>query len=168
MAGKVKFYRGAQGTSLPVAHQDGAIFIIERSGSNNLGDMYVDMDNGKRLHIIPDSEFITYTPIMSSLESIKGQVYVFQETGKTGVAVGDGTSLVGDLPVYSMEVKNRIQAKVNAYLGTDYINLSDTNRAKDKNGTKRLDSDFPKVNGNFDTNIAAETLVLTRELWIDF
>ena len=149
MAGKVRFYRGAKGTSLPVAHQNGAIFIIERDDVANLGDMYVDMDNGKRLHIVPDSELITYTPIMKRLESIKGQVYVFQETDKTGIAVGDGTSFVGDLPVYTMTVKNSIKTKVNAYLGTEY-------RATAKNNKEDLLSE--------DTSKDAETLVLSREL----
>ena len=111
MAGKVKFYRGAQGTSLPVAHQDGAIFIIERSGSNNLGDMYVDMDNGKRLHIIPDSELLTYNDAtMSGIQSTLGQVYVFQESNKIGIAVGDGTSFIEDLPVYDITAKNSIDS----------------------------------------------------------
>ena len=40
------------GVSLP-EHQDGAIFIIERSSTT--GDMYVDVEHGKRLHIVPDS-----------------------------------------------------------------------------------------------------------------
>lgn len=60
MAERVRFYRGAQGASLPAAHQDGAIFIVERDEANNLGDMYVDMDSGKRLHIVPDSGYHSY------------------------------------------------------------------------------------------------------------
>ena len=61
MAERVRFYRGAQGASLPAAHQDGAIFIVERDQNNNLGDMYVDIDNGKRLHIVPDSGYHSYS-----------------------------------------------------------------------------------------------------------
>ena len=113
MAGRVRFYRGAQGTSLPATHQDGAIFIIERAGTNNLGDMYVDMDNGKRLHIVPDSEFITYDSTMLNTTSSLGQVYLFQETGKTGIAVGDGQAYIGDLPVYDSTTKAILQNKVN-------------------------------------------------------
>ena len=156
MAGKVRFYRGAKGTSLPVAHQNGAIFIIERDDVANLGDMYVDMDDGKRLHIVPDSELITYTSTMRKLESIKGQVYVFQETDKTGIAVGDGTSYIGDLPVYSAIVREAVKSKVNAYLGTEYLNLNE-DLTKDKN---------PDTNVTLSSSItdAAETLVLSREL----
>lgn len=60
MAERVRFYYGAQGTSLPDIRQDGAIFIVERDAANNLGDMFVDMDNGKRLHIVPDSGYHSY------------------------------------------------------------------------------------------------------------
>ena len=54
--GKVKFYRGAAGVSLP-EHQEGAIFIVERGDTT--GDMYVDVENSKRLHITPDAPIIT-------------------------------------------------------------------------------------------------------------
>jgi len=102
MAGKVRFYRGAQGTSLPATHQDGAIFIIERAGTNNLGDMYVDMDNGKRLHIVPDNGYAVYNDSMSSQPSTPGAVYVVMENGnQVGVKIGDsGNAYIGDLPVY--------------------------------------------------------------------
>lgn len=160
MAGKVRFYRGAQGTSLPATHQDGAIFIIERDNTNNLGDMYVDVDNGKRLHIIPDSELTLYNPAtMSGTISTLGKTYVFQENSKTGIAVGDGNAYIGDLPVYNFVVKTAIQNKVNAYLGTEYLSLDSNQLIQDKSGTKQLSSDI--------TN-PAETLVLSRELWIDF
>ena len=161
MAGKVRFYRGAQGTSLPETHQDGAIFIIERAGTNNLGDMYVDMDNGKRLHIIPDSELITYNSTMSGNTSTLGQVYIFQETDdqgnpiKVGIAVGDGNAYIGDLPVYNFSVKNVLQNKVNAYLGTEYMSIEESKRNLDKKGTKKLSDDIID---------ASETLVLSREL----
>lgn len=106
MAGRVRFYRGEQGTSLPATRQNGAIFIIERFGSDSngysVGDMYVDMDNGNRLHIIPDKEIIKYnSSTMSNVISQKGQTYIFQEENpqKIGIAVGDGSSYIGDLPV---------------------------------------------------------------------
>lgn len=160
MAGRVRFYRGAQGASLPVTHQDGAIFILERDGDNNLGDMYVDVDNGKRLHIVPDSELTIYTSAMSGTPSTLGEVYVFQEANKTGIAVGDGSAYIGDLPVYNLIVRTAIRNKVNAYLGTEYINLGSNKLSQDKNGTKQLSTGI--LEGE-DSN-PAETLVLTREL----
>ncbi len=159
MAGKVRFYRGAQGTSLPATKQDGAIFIIERAGTdesgNNLGDMYVDMDNGKRLHIIPDKELIFYSSSMSGTTSTLGQVYVFQEQNpkKIGIAVGDGSAKIGDLPVYNhTTVTAAIKDKVNAYLGTEYEALSA--------GQKQTDGlNIPSTRSELE-----ETLVLSREL----
>ena len=152
MAGRVRFYRGEQGTSLPATHQNGAIFIIERAGTNNLGDMYVDMDNGKRLHIIPDSELVTYEPTMSGTTSTLGQIYVFQEPNKTGVAVGDGSAYIGDLPIYNLAVKNAIYNKVNAYLGTEYMSIEASKRNQET------------LSEDIDQATAAETLVLSREL----
>lgn len=153
MAGKVRFYRGAQGTSLPAAHQDGAIFIIERAGTNNLGDMYVDVDNGKRLHIIPDSELITYNSTMSGNTSTLGQVYIFQESNKIGIAVGDGSSYIGDLPVYDYTaITNAIENKVNAYLGTEYSSLTAAQKQADGLNIPSLQEEL------------GETLVLSREL----
>jgi hypothetical protein len=149
MAGRVRFYRGAQGTSLPATHQDGAIFIIERTGTNNLGDMYVDMDNGKRLHIVPDSEFITYDSTMLNTTSSLGQVYLFQETGKTGIAVGDGQAYIGDLPVYDSTTKAILQNKVNAYTGSAYY--------QETTASQRAADGLNAPND-------AETLILSREL----
>lgn len=82
MAGRVRFYRGAAGTSLPETRQNGAIFIIEREGSNGFGDMYVDMDNGNRLHIAPDNSLVPYykendSDVNNPLISNKGTVYFF-------------------------------------------------------------------------------------------
>lgn len=151
MAGRVRFYRGAQGTSLPATHQDGAIFIIERAGTNNLGDMYVDMDNGKRLHIVPDSEFITYDSTMLNTTSSLGQVYLFQETGKTGIAVGDGQAYIGDLPVYDSTTKAILQNKVNAYTGSTYY--------QETTASQRATDGLNVPNDE-------ETLVLSRELWL--
>lgn len=155
MAGKVRFYRGAQGASLPATRQDGAIFIIERDSVNGLGDMYVDINNGKRLHIVPDSEFIIYNSSMSGTTSSLGQLYVFQESNKTGVAVGDGSAYIGDLPVYTSIVRNAVRNKVNAYLGTEYMAIDLDKRNQDVSGTKKLSDDITD---------AAETLVLSREL----
>lgn len=149
MAGKVRFYRGAEGTSLPDTRQDGAIFIIERAGTNNLGDMYVDMDNGKRLHIVPDSEFIIYNSTMLNTPSSLGQVYLFQETGKTGIAVGDGQAYIGDLPVYDSTTKAILQNKVNAYIGSTYY--------KETTASQRATDGLNAPND-------AETLILSREL----
>lgn len=158
MAGKVRFYRGAQGTSLPATRQNGAIFIIERSSNDNkygVGDMYVDMDNGNRLHIVPDSELVVYNPSMSGTISTLGRVYVFQESSKKGIAVGDGTSYIGDLPVHDADVKEAVKSKVNAYLGTEYLNLTTEQKQKDGlNIPSQLELE--------------ETLVLSRELWLDF
>lgn len=155
MAGKVRFYRGAEGTSLPDTRQDGAIFIIQR-GKSGLGDMYVDIDNATRLHIAPDSEITTYNSSMSGTESVLGQVYVFQEPNKIGIAVGDGHAYIGDLPVYNYTaVTTAIKNKVNAYLGTEYNNLS-----SDKKQTDGLS--LPSQSD------LEETLVLSRELWLNF
>lgn len=170
MAGKVRFYRGEQGTSLPATRQNGAIFIIERFGSDSngysVGDMYVDMDNGNRLHIIPDKEIIKYnSSTMSNVISQKGQTYIFQEENpqKIGIAVGDGSSYIGDLPVWGYEIKEKIKEavkqKVNAYLGTEYLGL----------GSEKLTADTIDISQlNKDPEGPAETLVLTRELWLDF
>jgi hypothetical protein len=108
MAGKVRFYRGAQGTSLPTPTQDGAIFIIEGTGTDGtytLGDMYVDMDNGKRLHIAPDNGYQIYNPTtMASQVSQPGAIYVIVDnnSNQIGVKIGDSTgAYIGDLPIYS-------------------------------------------------------------------
>ena len=121
MAGKVKFYRGAQGTSLPATRQDGAIFIIERTGTDasgyNLGDMYVDMDNGKRLHIIPDLGFKFYdASSMLSQTSVLGEVYIVTETDENnntiqvGIKVGDGNAYIGDLPQYPVITTDKMDS----------------------------------------------------------
>lgn len=196
MAGKVRFYRGAQGASLPATRQDGAIFIVERTGTDelgyNLGDMYVDMDNGKRLHIIPDDELITYKSSMSGTTSTLGQVYVFQELNKNGIAVGDGKAYIGDLPVYDFTVAETIAShttsiaahdtaitnhtnklaahetalvsKINAYLGTEYTDNSKvTQEQRNTDGLNDPNKDFPSSQ-----NELGETLVLSRELWLSF
>ena len=159
MAGKVRFYRGAQGTSLPATPQDGAIFIIERANSSDgiypLGDMYVDMDNGTRLHITPDSELLTYNSSLAQVHSTLGQPYIFQETNpeKIGIAIGDGNASIGDLPIYNYTTVNAIKHKINAYLGTDYIS-STSAEDRQKDGLT-----IPSSNSEL-----AETLVLSREV----
>lgn len=82
MAGRVRFYRGAAGTSLPETRQNGAIFILEREGSTGFGDMYVDMDNGHRLHIAPDNSLVPYYKQNNAdgdepLASVRGTVYFY-------------------------------------------------------------------------------------------
>lgn len=159
MAGKVRFYRGAKGTSLPATHQNGAIFIIERDDTANLGDMYVDMDDGKRLHIIPDQPFQVYTSSQSGNISTKGSLYVEYEKDENNqnqitnayVRVGDGDAYIGDLPVYSAKLYDAIKNKVNAYLGTEYLTLLNSDQ---------LNAD----NLNVSQATAAETLVLSHEL----
>jgi len=176
MAGKVRFYRGEQGTSLPATRQNGAIFIIERFGSDSdgysVGDMYVDMDNGNRLHIIPDKEIITYNPqTMSNIQSKLGQTYLFQETNprKIGIAVGDGNAYISDLKVYDYDtITGVIKNKVNAYLGTEYLTQNQLNKDKGSTTNKPLSDNFPKktIDGKevIDNQALAETLVLSREL----
>ena len=56
--GLVKFYRGSANVSLP-AHNEGSIFVIARDDTH--GDIYVDVEQGKRLHITPDSPVEVYT-----------------------------------------------------------------------------------------------------------
>ena len=159
MAGKVKFYRGAAGTSLPESHEEGAIFILEKNSNNDLGDMYVDIENGKRLHIAPEKEIIKYTSNLQSQTSVLGQVYLFDGTisNKFGIAIGDGSAYIGDLPTYNFQaMAGAIQNKVNAYLGTEYNALYANKKA---------------IDGLVDQSATAnpnETLVLSRELWLNF
>lgn len=155
MPGKVKFYCGIQGTSLPVTYQEGAIFILERAGTENLGDMYVDISSGKRLHIVPDSELRVYQSSMAESVSSLGQVYIFQELNKIGVAVGDGTTLISNLPIYDyIAITTAIKNKINAYLGTEYLNLTAAQKQTD-GLTLPSQSEL------------GETLILSRELWLD-
>ena len=167
MAGKVRFYRGAAGTSLPMPHQDGAIFILERADTDNLGDMYVDMENGKRLHIVPDQSMeIFATPEQGSQQSALGQIYVtYHEDSnspsgkvidsanlKVDVRIGDGKAYIGDLPIYQASISDAVKNKVNAYLGTEYITLSSADRETDK-------LTIPQTQDELE-----ETLILSREL----
>lgn len=184
MAGKVRFYRGEQGTSLPATRQNGAIFIIERFGSDgngySVGDMYVDMDNGNRLHIVPDQPFQVYTSNQSGNVSTRGSLYVEYEKDENNhnkitnayVRVGDGNAYIGDLPVYSTRLYDAIKNKVNAYLGTEYLTQSQRDEDTGSATNKPLSDNFPKkmVDNKevIDEQALAETLVLSRELWLDF
>ena len=160
MAERVRFYRGAQGASLPAAHQDGAIFIVERDEANNLGDMYVDMDSGKRLHIVPDSGYHSYpstTTEWINTPSKEGAVYVIHDgsasENQIAVKIGDGKAYIGDLPTYWAIPKEIVNNKINAYMGNEYRNIN-------KGNAENL---LPNSLSEAD---AAETLVLTRELWL--
>ena len=146
--GLVKFYRGTAGVSLP-AHEEGTIFIVERTDadgvSQNQGDMYVDIENAKRLHIVPDSPTVTvnkawYNSHKTTLQPPAGKVYYIwdwesktvseEKDGETvtrtfytpGIKVGDGNAYLADLPIFyavTQERKDFWDNKVNAYIETD-------------------------------------------------
>ena len=120
----VKFYRGSANVSLP-AHNEGSIFVITRDDSH--GDIYVDVEEGKRLHIIPDSP-ITYltAPISNQLRSEVGKVYYIDNgAGKDpSFKVGDGNAYVVDLPIFTAvtaEEKAFWNHKVDAYIQSEII-----------------------------------------------
>lgn len=138
----VKFYRGGAGDSLP-QHQNGAIFIVERSDTT--GDMYVDVEQGKRLHIKPDSPIVSvdlswYDSNKTILRPEAGKVYniwnfeskivEYEEDGETktktvytpGIKVGDGDAYLADLPILytvTQERKDFWDNKVTAYIGPE-------------------------------------------------
>ena len=205
MAGKIRFYRGSSGTELPPI-QNGGIFVVERPGvdKNNsqygLGDIYVDIDNARRLHIVPDSDFIIFDDSMTNQKSVLGEVYivvrdkldpttgepVLDEHGdvvqiQAGVRIGDGLAYVGDLPLYDADVYSTVQniantvddisntiqnkivhTKTDAYLGNEYLALTSDQKAADIGHTTNKTLDYDLKN----SSAAAETLVLTRELWL--
>ena len=170
MAGRIRFYRGAAGTSLPETRQNGAIFILEREGSTGFGDMYVDMENGHRLHIAPDNSLVPYYSENDKnaddpMISVPGMVYFCHDdntpNGQSWVAVGDGSTPVRDLPKYTLRIQNAIKNKVNAYLGTEYLSLTDEQKAADTGVA--VDS---HLYDGISQSTAAETLVLSRELWL--
>lgn len=112
MAKKIRFCRGSQDASLPDVRQDGTIFVIERANSSDgtypLGDMYVDVDNEKRLHIIPDPSnnfFIYNSETMSGKKSKLGIIYIVTDinNNQIGIKVGDGITMINNLPIYSIE-----------------------------------------------------------------
>lgn len=127
---KIKFYRGAQGASLP-SHQDGAIFIV--AADNNRGDMYVDIENGKRLHIVPEQPVIEHTTAewstLGLAKSEQGKIYVYSDyssqtiEGDTypvpAIKIGDGNAYIVDLPFYNVVTqaeKDFWNHKVDAYM----------------------------------------------------
>lgn len=211
MAGKIRFYRGSSGTELPPI-QNGGIFVVERPGvdKNNsqygLGDIYVDIDNARRLHIVPDSDFVIFDDSMTNQKSVLGEVYivvrdkldpitgepVLDEHGdvvqiQAGVRIGDGLAYVGDLPLYDADVYSTVQnivntvddisntvddisntvqnkivhTKIDAYLGNEYLALTSEQKAADIGYTTERSLDEYINSSN-----AAETLVLTKELWL--
>lgn len=97
--GLVKFYRGAAGVSLP-EYQEGAIFIVERSSTT--GDMYVDIEQGKRLHIVPDSpiKYVSKSWVNSHKKTIPGagEVYVIADNESSTIIDQDGTEKSVDVP----------------------------------------------------------------------
>lgn len=106
---QIRFYRGASGVTLP-SYQDGAVFIVANDAQKDgipLGDMYVDVpgeDNtGQRLHIIPSDAiyYKTASDWTNSEEwgdiSVANKIYVLIADSKPSMAVGDGTTAVGNL-----------------------------------------------------------------------
>jgi hypothetical protein len=150
---RIKFYQSTSAASLP-EYQNGAIFIVQRDGTKQLGDMYVDVETGKRLHIKPETdakiysetEFEDLTNEVSSLGAIY-ITYVLDENNErvqTGIRVGDGLAYIKDLPKYPYISQEKIDFwdnKVNAYIATDSV-----------------------FNGAYTAADANETLVLTRVL----
>lgn len=191
-AGIVKFVQGAEGTSLPADIRPGSIYIIERDSARGVGDMYVDLPDGSnRVHIVPDVNIPNQITMVneSNISTISedGKCYVFNQRDtegnliKIGVAVGDGTSYIGNLPVvdpsvtnilnnYGTTINNHTTAintlkhtKINAYLGTEYLALN----SEYKNADIGITEGSHLYDGLQGQNaIAAETLVLTRELWL--
>ncbi len=156
---QVRFYRGEVGASLPNQTINGAIFIVERDAQNNLGDIYIDMDSGKRLHIKPDSDFKIYNNTLVNKISSLGEIYIMldENENQTGIKVGDGKAYIGDLPVYPVITQDQItfwNNKVNAFIGLN----SSTEESFATSGIKIIPSSFIDLS-DVDQQ---ETLVLTR------
>lgn len=156
---QVRFYRGEVGASLPNETINGAIFIVERDAQNNLGDIYIDMDSGKRLHIKPDSDFKIYNNTLVNKISSLGEIYIMldENENQTGIKVGDGKAYIGDLPVYPVITQDQItfwNNKVNAFIGLN----SSTEESFATSGIKIIPSSFIDLS-DVDQQ---ETLVLTR------
>jgi len=156
---QVRFYRGEVGASLPNQTINGAIFIVERDAQNNLGDIYIDMDSGKRLHIKPDSDFKIYNNTLVNKISSLGEIYIMldENENQTGIKVGDGKAYIGDLPVYPVITQDQItfwNNKVNAFIGLN----SSTEESFATSGIKIIPSSFIDLS-DIDQQ---ETLVLTR------
>lgn len=156
---QVRFYRGEVGASLPNQTINGAIFIVERDAQNNLGDIYIDMDSGKRLHIKPDSDFKIYNNTLVNKISSLGEIYIMldENDNQTGIKVGDGKAYIGDLPIYPVISQDQItfwNNKVNAFIGLN----SSTEESFATSGIKIIPSSFIDLS-DVDQQ---ETLVLTR------
>lgn len=156
---QVRFYRGEVGASLPNQTINGAIFIVERDAQNNLGDIYIDMDSGKRLHIKPDSDFKIYNNTLVNKISSLGEIYIMldENENQTGIKVGDGKAYIGDLPIYPVITQDQItfwNNKVNAFIGLN----SSTEESFATSGIKIIPSSFIDLS-DVDQQ---ETLVLTR------
>lgn len=132
---KVKFYRGVAGSSLPLTTEEGAIFVLERDAANGFGDIYVDIANGKRLHIKPENQYIFYDDAtMRGLTSEPGCLYIITEDDdQVGIKIGDGNAYIGDLPVYGTVIPPKKQAiwdsKIDAFMEQE-INPIDYNEEK--------------------------------------
>ena len=130
----VKFYRGVQGASLP-AYTNGAIFVVANGDTS--GDIYVDVDNGKRLKIRPNDVVTAKTTAewnaAPTTIAQAGQVYVYTDysttevDGKTvnvpGIKVGDGSAYLIDmpfLPVVTQEKADFWDDKVTAYMDDEH------------------------------------------------
>lgn len=130
MAEYVLFYRGKDEENLP-AISDGAIFVIDSQKqvrgkitnedvNNHYGNMYVDVgsgDTGVRLHIKPEdgvyfrkkADWATDDSV--SLEGIP--YFIIESISQDGneikyipsVAVGDGNTVVKNLPLYDLVSK---------------------------------------------------------------
>ena len=136
---QLKFYRGAQGDSLPV-HQDGAIYIVD-SGDTPVngvatGKMYVDTQNNRRLgisgasvHKINKEDLAN----MANVPSTEGTIYLIleqkgesNEMEQVGIKIGDGLAYIVDLPMYSQFDSDLIAKHVTATLGNTIANVTGT------------------------------------------
>lgn len=147
---QIRFYRGTLGTSLP-AHNEGAIFVLQGEqleGDIYKGDLYVDVDQGKRLHITENSP-IRSGPASNwpgSTLSENGVLYIItpSSSGESPVIkIGDGATTVGQLPAISTSITNDI-----TQLQTDV-------------------QDFKTTKKFLECKINAERLILSKEAWGD-
>ena len=158
MAGKVKFFRGTQGTNLPEQKQDGHIYIVERDAGLQLGDIYVDISDHQRIHIAPESDWVEYDESMNGSQSTRGIVYVsgtyIEEDGQQkwkqlGVRIGDGKAFIGDLPIYTpltIREKDIWNSKVDAFMDIEL---------------------YPEKRNTEEEAMANETLILTRNFYFN-
>lgn len=107
---QVKFYRGNQGVSLP-EHEDGVILVVgsntsEKSGIY-YGDLYVDVAEGKRLHIKPNEAFsyLTYSEFqeMANVVSASGKVYLCVDYPYSKTYINEHGVTITEIPVPAEE-----------------------------------------------------------------